>query len=378
MRLIREGKAMLYYTESVFYNRLAKLSRSLSVLFVSSVLDKYNDYEVAIADSLAATGVRGLRYYLESNVKPIVYFNDRSWNAYRIIKKNISLNRCYNASVYKLDANLFMRLFKGRFTIIDIDPFGSPSPFIDTAISTVRDSGYILITATDLTALCGLYPKSAFRKYSSMIFKTSFCHEIALRVLIKSIIEAGGRHKRIVKPLLSHYDTQYARVYVYVKDGRTEYPYNNIGYIIICRDGHIDVFNMWELNRMFQRIRTNVDIKCVIGPLWIGPLHDKNFVNMLIKHHSKYPIVDEEDRVRISKLLGVFYDEADSDLPPFFYNIHELSKALSISPPSINDVLHELRKHGYKAVRSHISNVGVKTNASYSDLLDILLDLSKR
>lgn len=42
-----------------------------------------------------------------------------------------------------------------RFTIIDLDPYGSPTPFLDAAVQSIADGGLLCITCTDMAVLCG-------------------------------------------------------------------------------------------------------------------------------------------------------------------------------------------------------------------------------
>lgn len=38
---------------------------------------------------------------------------------------------------------------------VDLDPYGSPSMFLDSAVQSVVDGGILMCTATDLAVLCG-------------------------------------------------------------------------------------------------------------------------------------------------------------------------------------------------------------------------------
>ncbi len=42
-----------------------------------------------------------------------------------------------------------------RFTIVDLDPYGSPTPFLDAAVQCTEDGGLMCITCTDMAVLCG-------------------------------------------------------------------------------------------------------------------------------------------------------------------------------------------------------------------------------
>ena len=39
---------------------------------------------------------------------------------------------------------------KSKFHCIDLDPYGSPVPFIDAAVQSVSDGGLLMVTATDM------------------------------------------------------------------------------------------------------------------------------------------------------------------------------------------------------------------------------------
>jgi tRNA (guanine26-N2/guanine27-N2)-dimethyltransferase len=44
----------------------------------------------------------------------------------------------------------WFRLFQ-----VDLDPYGSPSVFLDSAVQSVVDGGMLMCTATDMAVLCG-------------------------------------------------------------------------------------------------------------------------------------------------------------------------------------------------------------------------------
>jgi len=361
---IREGKAEITVFDGVFYNPLAKFTRSFGVV-VLSAFSKYIGRGLTVSDVFSGTGIRGIRYYLESMNIEKVLFNDRSPRAYENIKYNILLNEVDSYEIYKLDANIFLNLVGREYTdVIDIDPYGSPSRYIDSAIYAIKNRGIIAITATDLTALCGLFPRSAFRKYNSRIIKNDFCHEVALRVLIKELVISGGRHGKIVNPLVSMFSEQYARIYVYVYRGKIGYPYKNIGYIILGKDGYMVTTSL-----------SNIKSEDYIGPLWIGPMHNPGFLNKMEDILELY-ISYDKDFKKMYKLIRNMKSECF--LPPFYYKISKLSSILKISPPSIKDVLNELKSRGFKAGVSHINGDYLKTDAPYSLVLEVLRTLGSK
>lgn len=63
--------------------------------------------------------------------------------------------------------------------IVDLDPYGTPTPFLDAAVQCVHEGGMLLVTATDMAVLAGgNHAESCFAKYGSMSVKSKACHEI--------------------------------------------------------------------------------------------------------------------------------------------------------------------------------------------------------
>lgn len=67
---------------------------------------------------------------------------------------------------------------KKRFHVVDIDPYGCPSQFLETAVQCVEDGGLLLVTCTDMAVLCGNGPETSFVKYGSVALKIKSCHEM--------------------------------------------------------------------------------------------------------------------------------------------------------------------------------------------------------
>lgn len=78
-------KAERIYDAPVFYNPVMSLNRDISVLAVKVLGPK------RVLDALSATGIRGIRYALETPAEE-VWLNDISEEAYGLMKKNASLN----------------------------------------------------------------------------------------------------------------------------------------------------------------------------------------------------------------------------------------------------------------------------------------------
>ena len=66
---------------------------------------------------------------------------------------------------------------KRGFSIIDLDPYGSAVPFLDSAMHSIQDGGLLCVTCTDMAVLSGAHGDACWSKYGSMPLNTSYCHE---------------------------------------------------------------------------------------------------------------------------------------------------------------------------------------------------------
>jgi len=129
----------------------------------------------------------------------------------------------------KMDAKLAMA--DASYQWIDIDPFGSPVPFIDSAIQSLARTGVLEVTATDTAALTGSSLSSQKRRYDSQGIVDDYAHDDAVRVLLGLIAKIAAMHDRVMKPIMSLFDGHHVRVSVLVKtskEGASDFQ-ENIG-----------------------------------------------------------------------------------------------------------------------------------------------------
>ena len=171
----------------------------------------------------------------------------------------------------KMDAKLAMA--DASYQWIDIDPFGSPVPFIDSAIQSLARTGVLEVTATDTAALTGSSLSSQKRRYDSRGIVDDYAHDDAVRVLLGLIAKVAAMHDRVIKPILSLFDGHHVRVSVLVKtskEGASDFQ-NNIGYRLRCQD----------LPYKFIKYPDSKQIKNSSGPLWTGPLMDRDIAGRM-------------------------------------------------------------------------------------------------
>ncbi len=362
--IVVEGKVKIRVEKDVFYNPKMTFCRHLDVLAYKAIRE-VEERRVTSLDALAATGVRGIRAKVEAGFESS--FNDKSERAVEVIRENLRLNGI-EADVYNRDAVALMR--ESRFTHVDLDPFGSPAEFIDSAcLSALK---YLSVTATDTAALCGSAPLAGLRKYGVYAEKTEFYPELGLRTLIGKIVREATKYDKAVRVLVSWAREHYYRVHVMFKRSvaMAGKIYEKMGYLFYC-------FKCG--NRVWERMDGSCREICncggrfkMIGPLWLGELHDKEFVSRMMRRVDELE-VGEGERERIKKFLESIRGEIDV---PFGYSTHFFARTFKKSPPKIEAVLDELRRRGFRASRVHYSGVGFKTDAGYEEVKNVILALN--
>ncbi len=369
MKLIKEGLARIAKFERVFYNARARFNRSLGVVFIYT-LSYLHGRDLTIADALSATGIRGIRYYVESGVIDEIYFNDRSRNAFKNILYNISLNGIVrDSNVSKYDFSVFMSNFSHvKFDLIDVDPFGSPIEYIpSTFYNLFQREGVLSITATDLMTLCGIHLDALKRRYDVSYYRSDICHEVAIRILVAYIYRLAVKYDYYVEPILGTFENNYIRLYLAYYRGPSKFRWDKLGFLTY------DEKNGFAVIRLKDGMDCCSDIKGgVIGPIWIGPYVNKDFLSSMIKK--------SEDLSELSELTREYSDvykylrkvSEDNTNIPYIYRISNLCKRVKCIQPPIRYILSSLSDIGYEAYRAYLYGDGIRTNAPLYILESIL------
>ncbi len=333
----------------VFYNQQMAFNRDISVLFFrAACMDCRNAF-----DAMAATGARGIRILNESGSKAQFVINDKDAEAVQFIQANIELNELEGGSASQDD--LRSHLAKHVYDYIDLDPFGTPAPFVQAVFQGCKRNAIVAITATDTAPLAGTHAKKCIRRYMAKPLRGVFGHEVGLRILIGYLAREAAQLDKGIEPLLSFYADHYFRIYLRLKENAAaaEHSLSHLGYLTFDRDTLVR-----EVNQEFRPEAA--------GPLWVAPLTDKSLLDNMTKLDSL------EHPVRCSKYLNLWKNELDV---PFFYENNELSSLLHSSPPELERLLDRIRKQG-KASRTHFSPSGFKTDLPLKELLSLYPEVS--
>ena len=336
MNLIQEGKVRLKIKEekivskemSVFYNPVMKFNRDISILILNSI-DK-NHLKIALP--LSASGIRGIRFLLELKKNKIkeIHFNDYDKNFKKTIQSNLKLNKIKNnkIKIHNTEANLFLLQSTG-FDYIDIDPFGTPNPFLESAIKRLNREGILAVTATDTSALCGTYPKACVRKYWAVPLK------IGLRILIRKIQLVAAQYEKALTPIFSYSKDHYMRVFLKSEKGKSK------------------VDEILKQHNHFENT----------GPIWTGKLWDEKLVNQMLKNNK----IQEN-----KKILEIIKDESKINTIGF-YDIHKIVKRNKIKKiPRKLELIKKIKKLGYKACETHFNPEAIRSNISLKKLLTLI------
>ncbi|UCE29292.1 MAG: tRNA (guanine(10)-N(2))-dimethyltransferase [Candidatus Bathyarchaeota archaeon] len=359
----------------VFYNPVMKSNRDLTILALQAYQSTLGR-DISVGEPLAGCGVRSVRIAVEVEGVLKVVMNDISSEAVKLARSNVERNKLgEHVSIMNEDANLFMSRYaapRKRFDFIDIDPFGSPAPYLDAAIRALRNGGLLALTATDMAPLCGVHPKACVRKYGGRSLRTEYCHELAIRLLVGCLTMMAAKHGVGFKVLFSHGSDHYIRTYVLIQYGAKQSDMNiqMMGYVLHCFPCfHREVFR--GMFSPFERLCPECGSRMsVAGPLWLGKLFNEDFRLLMEKWLNRRKLKERW----ILKLLSTLQSETEAPLT--YYVIDRVCDRFNLSVPPLFDVISKLKNKGFQAVRTHFNSSGVRTDAPASVFTHILSSLS--
>jgi tRNA (guanine26-N2/guanine27-N2)-dimethyltransferase len=361
----------------VFYNPAMELNRDLAVLALQTY-QKIRGEEIVVCEPLAGCGIRGIRYAKEVKGVKKVLMSDLNPKAVKLARFNAEINGLSKqVSIEKEDANLVLSVHaapRKRFGFIDIDPFGSPAPYLDSAVRALRDKGMLALTATDLAPLCGVHSKACMRKYGGKPLRTEYCHELAVRLLAACLARNAAKHDIGIRIVFSHSTDHYIRLYATAEYGakKADKTLRNLGYVVHCfRCFHREVITQDSLFGFPLECRECGMKLETAGSLWIGEIVDKAFCGLMMEEANRRRFKQHK---RILKLLSTIYDEAE--LPPTYFVVDKICGRLKINVPPLEKVVRFLKSRRFKAGKTHFNSRGVKTDASAKVVTETLKKLN--
>ncbi|KAL7135633.1 hypothetical protein ABFS83_11G111100 [Erythranthe nasuta] len=342
-----------------------------------------------VLEALSASGLRALRYAREVDGIGQVVALDNDKSSVEACRRNIKFNgsvACSKVESHLVDARVFMLTHPKEFDVVDLDPYGSPSVFLDSAVQSVVDGGILMCTATDMAVLCGGNGEVCYSKYGSYPLRGKYCQEMALRILLACIESHANRYKRYIVPVISVQMDFYIRVFVrvYTSASAMKNTPLKLSYFYQCTG--CDSFHLQPVGRTVSKNKSvrylpgfgpAVAEDCsdcgnkynMGGPIWSAPIHDMDWVTSILEDvksmQSCYPAFN-----RISAVLTTISEEL-ADVP-LFVSLHNISGTLKCTSPSAILFRSAVINAGYRISGSHVNPLALKTDAPMNVIWDIM------
>uniref|UniRef100_A0A672TAQ5 tRNA (guanine(26)-N(2))-dimethyltransferase n=1 Tax=Sinocyclocheilus grahami TaxID=75366 RepID=A0A672TAQ5_SINGR len=313
--------------------------------FITASVGERCEQGLRVLEGLAASGLRSVRFALELPGLKSITANDYSAKAAALIARNAQHNNVSHIlQASQRDASMVMYEARGRkelYDVIDLDPYGSPSPFLDAAVQAVSEGGLLCITCTDMAVMAGNSGETCYSKYGSVSIKSKYCHEMALRIILHSLDQRAAVYQRYIEPLLSVSVDFYIRVFVRVK---------TVPHLVL----------MTLVLSLYLQLG---------GPIWAEPIHDITFVQKVLSAISGNPTRFRTSK-RIEGVLSMVTEELQ-DIP-LYYVLDHLSSTVHCNTPSMLQFRSALLHAGYRVSLSHACKNAVKTDAPAEVLWNII------
>ena len=373
-------------------------------------------HQIRVLDALSASGLRALRYAQEISTLTHIVANDLSASA----TKAINLNIHHNKQEAKISLNTgnaidFMHKSKGKFEVIDLDPYGTAGPFLDAALQSLTNQGLLCVTCTDSAVFASAgYSEKTYAVYGGMPIKGPHSHEGGIRLLLHAIATSAARYGLAVEPLLSLSIDFYLRVFVKIRKSPQEVKCLASKTMIVygCDTG-CGAWTTQPLGRSKENIdkigtsyfgytlaqAPSTNMACqhcgskshLHGPMWAGPIHNPYFVQDMLdtledssdstygtKARMKGMLITARDELLVSTPIPTEPSATKRIAPhvldshPFFFLPSTTSSVLHCEAPSSAQIRGALLHLGYRATRSHCKAGSIKTDAPWEVIWEIM------
>jgi tRNA (guanine26-N2/guanine27-N2)-dimethyltransferase len=364
---------------------------------------------ITILEGMCATGLRAIRYARELDDVKCIVANDLDPTAALAVENNKEYNARESEEVKRRvdkivtncgDVRVVALQHEKCFDVVDLDPYGTPSQQLESAVLAPVEGGLLCVTATDMSVLCGNNAEVGWTKYGSYPLKARYCHEQSTRILLAAIQSAAVKNRRYIVPVLSTQIDFYARVYVRVYSSAVncKAAASNLSYVFQCVG--CDSFELQPLGKVEERSHERTgktytkfipgklsaavehnehgDRKChncgwgmnVGGPIWSAPVHDRGWVESVLKDVKE----SSDERYPGKEKVRALLTNCSEELPdtPLHYCLHSMAGTLKITPPTLALFRSAIINAGYKVSGVHCNQLAVKTNAPSNVLWDIM------
>ena len=404
---------------------------------LSAQKDSQSRPSFRILDALSATGLRAIRYAKEIPLATSITANDISSTATASIALNVRHNELRDKIIpitSEAQVHLSASASKptSKYEVIDLDPYGTAVPFLDSAIQALVDGGLLCVTCTDASLFASMgYLEKTFTLYRGLPYKGQQSHEVGLRLVLNVIATSAASYGIAIEPLLSISADFYVRLFVRVRRalGETKLLGSKTMLLYYCGEG-CGAFSMQPMiqtrekkDKIGQPIYKHTQARAptttptcehcdyklhLAGPMWGGPIHNPYFIQRILDGLSA---LDESTYATIPRIKGMLttardeillpddsiplfvadqqaptsVDQPFSSLPasfvdpaPLFIHPPSLCKALHCITPPDAALRGALLGLGYRVTRSHTEAGSIKTDAPWSLIWEVMREWTRQ
>jgi len=361
-----EGTARFRVGEA-FFRESSRIGRDLAVLAAAAY--KTTHQRLRILDAMTGCGVRALRYVLEAEAD-YVWANEGNPDLHAQLSQNLEALPPERYQITHQDANTaFFACHQKQdfYDLIDIDSFGSPMPHLSTALWAVKLGGLLYLASTDGRTISGYAPEKSVRMYGAYARFNPIPHEQGLRLMIGKVAQEAAARNLHATPLFSYHHGEVKRVMVRISRSRAgaKWTLDSYGFIAYCyRCGHFQTVSWKQLGRVTCPCGA-AQAPIVSGPLWLGPLHDVEYLLEMKRVADTCLSVSSRCKPLIETMC------AEAELPPYHYKLQEIGSRGRIDIPPRDQLIARLQLAGFSAARTHLSSEAIKTTAPMAKCLEI-------
>ncbi|PSN19511.1 tRNA (guanine-N1)-methyltransferase [filamentous cyanobacterium CCP5] len=356
----QEGQAH-FQTAGAFYRPQSRRGRDLGVL--AATLYRRDHGQLRVLDAMSGCGVRPLRYQLEANAD-WVWANEGNPELGSLLSANLAALRPDAYAITHQDANqVFFSCYQQRdyYDLVDVDNFGGPAPYANSALWATRLGGLVYLTSTDGRATSGRDPNRSLQTYGAYARSHPAIHEQGLRLLLGHGIQQAAARGLGAEPIFAYFNGEVHRVMLRLTPGGWQSDrYGFLGYCHGC--GQFHTVGWRQLGQVSCRCGCGHP-PVLSGPMWLGPLHDHKVIGAMAALAQDWGWPETE------KLLRVM--AAETPLPPYYYLLGDIGRRGRMDIPPRQRLIAALHRHGFQASPTHLSHQAIKTTAPLADCIAI-------
>jgi len=286
---------------------------------------------------------------------------DISARACEIAHENIVLNNAKGISV--INADIRHVLLDRNYDLVEIDPFGTPAPYIWALSESCmrRRTGHFSITATDTAVLCGAEQKACRRGYGSAPLHDEIVHEGALRILAAHVQRVLAQNNIAVFPVLSLSHRHYLKMFFRFERSASKADRNlngimHMGYCRKCR------------HRIYMRTGdSGVCEVCgseftMAGPFWSGLLDDAGIIGKVSEEIAGRGYKNSDEEMKILAQLE------KQNFEGMCYDLHKVFAGMPI--PKTCHAIGALSESGFSASETIYKKWIIRTDAAVQEIRD--------